>query len=427
MGNHGWKSRVWVVVGIVFACSWIFGQTGAKPAAPPPEPRVCNAEDNPFDFAPYQYFVPGRAYQFSTQQPLQKICSVTLHYLAWKKGSAVSGSQPAQGSGKAASPYESRVYKNIQADVKKEGNDLWTVKIQIPGRRELEREDFFAPLTRMRFSAYTCRLEIGYESPAGMKSKDLYFRIVDPVWARLIAFACLILLTLMGWGLLRTLKSKSGGKLWEFPMTLATTPGNRYSMSLFQVVIWTYLTVFGIILVWIMTRTFLQITPQVLGLLGIGGGTAAFAKIQTVGRLQRIPLRIRNLIEDPVDGKKRGPKLSDLISEEGGVSLVKFQNLAFTMVVAAIIAFEIYVKHVFPELDANFLILMGISSAVYLGNNLAKPVSEKELADKIEEFDNLLKGTDANQGKVYLKPADLPKDSQKKLQELKTLIDAYMQ
>lgn len=104
-------------------------------------------------------------------------------------------------------------------------------------------------------------------------------------------------------------------------------------------------------------------------LLGISGGTAVLGKTIDTSDQQRINTVVRA-------GSPATPRhqdecsqgfLLDLLSDENGVSIHRFQNVIFTVVL--MISFVVFVctKGSMPEWDATLLTLSGISSAGYLG------------------------------------------------------------
>jgi len=278
-------------------------------------------------------------------------------------------------------------------------------------------------------SSHDAELVIMYEDGQNLTCVPFRVEISEPFWAWFWAIAALILSTLVAW-LIIPRKSIAPDKreniiirILKFPLRSAITPDGRYSLSLTQVVIWTYVILFGLTFVWKMTQTFMNITPQVLTLLGIGGGTAAISKLQTVARLRNIPANIRNLIKTD-----RIPRLSDLIMSGDQPNITKFQMLVFTIIIAGTVFKEICYGYSFPELTDGLLALMGISSAIYIGTDLTKPISEEDLKNKIREFNDLTdRAKKAQPMKSFSIRAELPSVLQNKLDSLKEMIDAYLQ
>ena len=140
-------------------------------------------------------------------------------------------------------------------------------------------------------------------------------------------------------------KSKSG------------TKSERISASKIQFFIWTVVVLFGIIYVYWMSDVILEITSQVLLLLGIGGGTAAGAKYLAVKK----------------DEKNRSTTGDNSMADTKETSIhdfFKVQMLSFTIVIAVIVAFEIVRTNAFPVLSENLVLTMLISDLAYFGNKI---------------------------------------------------------
>ncbi len=181
-------------------------------------------------------------------------------------------------------------------------------------------------------------------------------------------------------------KKETWKKFLLYPLNFAITPMGSYSISLTQIIIWTYVTIFGLVYVYWLTGSFLDITSQVLMLLGIGGGTAISSKMNSVSKLYEVPPKYLNLVE-----KKRIPQLRDLISTAGNLNVFKFQMLVFTLLVAYVVVIEIVRRYSFPQIPENLIILMGISSAVYIGNEVTQENVWEKIKKKIEEIEKIAK------------------------------------
>ncbi len=142
--------------------------------------------------------------------------------------------------------------------------------------------------------------------------------------------------------------------------------GNKASVSLFQVYIWSWLVVAGLVFVFLLSGTFLGITAQMLGLLGIAGGSSVLARL--VARGQGVPPE-----------KKDRPHFVDLFQTEGSFDLFKLQMFVFTVVIALFVAIRIAVDHAFPEISTELLTLLGISNGVYVTSKVgsaAQPATQ---------------------------------------------------
>ena len=178
-------------------------------------------------------------------------------------------------------------------------------------------------------------------------------------------------------------------RFFLYPLNFAVTPIGTYSISLAQVLLWTYVTIFGIVYVHWLTGCFIDITEQILMLLGIGGGTALAAKVNAVSRVREIPDKYLNLIR-----RERIPRLKDLLTIEGQPSIYKFQMLAFTLLTAYIVVVEIVKNYAFPEIPNSLVLLMGISGGVYLGNELSQKNIWDEMRARVDAIEKFAKDSD---------------------------------
>ena len=166
------------------------------------------------------------------------------------------------------------------------------------------------------------------------------------------------------------------------PLNLAITPIRTYSISMVQIMIWSYITIFGLVYVYCVSGEFLNITAQILILLGIGAGTAVGAKANAVQRTFEIPIKYLKLVDN-----KRYPKLSNIISIDGKPSIFKYQILCFTIIIGYIVLREMLKSDAFPVIPDNLLALMGISGTVYLGNEVAHENIWGTIEDKIKKIE----------------------------------------
>lgn len=289
----------------------------------------------------------------------------------------------------------------------------------LPDLKKLVHPKFFTGC----FQSPPAFLDIVYYSNVEKKKlavETFSVEIPDPFWAWIWGIAAIFISIGIAWSILRKKKNgKSKISFFKVPLLLTETPTNRYSLSLTQLMIWTYITIFGLVFVWKMTQSFMEITPQVLMLLGIGGGTAAFTRIQAASRLQDIPYRFQKLLQS--EDNPRKPKLADIISTgDGRPNLIKYQLITFTILIACIVFFEIVNNFGFPTLSDGLIALMGISSAVYIGNDLSKNISEQDLKNKFTEIDEYLKGKKDEEIKTLVRSQD------QKLIDFKDFIEKYL-
>lgn len=151
-----------------------------------------------------------------------------------------------------------------------------------------------------------------------------------------------------------------------------------YSLSRFQLAFWSFLVVGAYLFIWMITEELDTITGSVLVLLGIGSGTALGAAMIDKGKPAAAtpppPAAPADAAAVPADAAA-APKppatsqgfLRDVLSDENGISLYRFQLFIWTLVLGVIFCASVYHSLSMPQFSTTLLGLMGISSGTYLG------------------------------------------------------------
>jgi hypothetical protein len=134
-----------------------------------------------------------------------------------------------------------------------------------------------------------------------------------------------------------------------------------YSLARFQLAFWSFLAVAAYVFLWMITEELDTITGSVLGLLGIGAGTALGSSVIDAGKQEKAVTAGLS----PV-GASQG-FLRDLLQDGDGVSLYRFQMFVWTLVLGIIFVASVYEKLAMPSFSPSLLGLMGISSGTFLG------------------------------------------------------------
>jgi hypothetical protein len=135
-----------------------------------------------------------------------------------------------------------------------------------------------------------------------------------------------------------------------------------YSLSRFQLAFWSFLVIAAYLFIWMLTEELDTITGSVLALLGIGSATALGATIIDQGKTTD-PAKPAP-VADPMPSRGF---LQDVLSDEQGISLYRFQLFAWTLVLGVIFCASVYNGLEMPQFSTTLLGLMGISSGTYLG------------------------------------------------------------
>jgi hypothetical protein len=142
-------------------------------------------------------------------------------------------------------------------------------------------------------------------------------------------------------------------KLFSFTIGMDGQP----SLSLFQVYIWTALVLVGMFYVFFMSGDLLNISQQVLVLVGLAGVGSISARWISAG----------------AGGKGSATSVGfwGMFVVDGKPDLLRLQLFLFTVAIWIYVAARVFYEQEFPELDPNVLLLMGISNGVYVGGKWA--------------------------------------------------------
>ena len=139
---------------------------------------------------------------------------------------------------------------------------------------------------------------------------------------------------------------------WSLPRLFVGQDGEP-SLSLFQMYIWTGLVVAGMIYVFSMSGDLLNVSEQVLVLLGLAGLSSISSRFVGADTAGTTP--------------GTGHGFWGMFLVGGKPDLLRLQLFIFTLAIWVYVAVRVFYEQSFPELDANVLLLMGISNGVYVG------------------------------------------------------------
>lgn len=156
--------------------------------------------------------------------------------------------------------------------------------------------------------------------------------------------------------------------------SLGLPPGklSPYSLSRFQLAFWSFLVISAYLFIWMVTGELDTITGSVLALLGIGAGTALGARLIDTEAGATDPSSPDPARTNAAPAAAQPPVASrgflrDILSDEQGISLHRFQLFVWTLVLGIIFVADVYGRLTMPQFSATLLGLMGISSGTYLG------------------------------------------------------------
>jgi hypothetical protein len=218
--------------------------------------------------------------------------------------------------------------------------------------------------TRKSGEFFTCRvsLSVGIEDQAAVPTlvKDnnaFTLLLVSQPW---FTVCIILLIALFILFLLLAVKSDILRDVGPNP----DTGRKPFSLALAQMAIWFFVIMASWLLLYVVKHTFNTITDTLVTMMGISAGTGLGGVAIDTNR------------ERPT--KKSQGFLKDILSDEYGISLHRFQIFAWTFVMVAVFIRQVTAYLTMPEFDSSLLILMGISSGTYLGFK----VTEKSGANK---------------------------------------------
>jgi hypothetical protein len=150
----------------------------------------------------------------------------------------------------------------------------------------------------------------------------------------------------------------------------ARLPGGKlptYSLARTQMAFWFVNVVLAVLIIWAVTGSVPPITSSVLGLMGIGAGTALGAVLLD----QNAAAPDRPLHESASFFK-------DILTDGASIGLHRFQMLVWTIVVFFVFWGAVWNRLALPEFDNTLLALMGLSAGAYLGFKLPENKAKKK-------------------------------------------------
>lgn len=201
------------------------------------------------------------------------------------------------------------------------------------------------------------------------------------VSSRALAIICWIAALIFPWLVAGIITGRKEPKKWlRFdPIWFVSGKYGPASLSLVQILLWTVLVFSASFYVLVVSGKLLDLTNEVLMLLGIAGGSSVIAKITASARDEKG----RGIAAAP----PRDPKWLDLFQTAGRPDLYKVQMALFTTLAAVFVTGKIYGTLEFPELPAGLLTLIGISNGVYLGAKATSKTVFEKLAEKSNELE----------------------------------------
>jgi len=140
----------------------------------------------------------------------------------------------------------------------------------------------------------------------------------------------------------------------ESPLDQKSKP---YSLSRTQLAWWSIVIISSFIFLICVTGELFTITGSAVILLGISAATSAAGKI--------IDNSDKKASGDRHQDRPSQGFFIDILSDDHGVSIHRFQSVAFNIVIGLYFLYQVIANLRMPEIDGSLLTLMGISSGTY--------------------------------------------------------------
>lgn len=152
----------------------------------------------------------------------------------------------------------------------------------------------------------------------------------------------------------------------------------RASLSNVQVLVWSAIVAFTYLFVWFTKGFVLDLSEEILGLLGISTATAALAKGVAVAKDAGKPSPAERVLpevtaEDIAAPTAEAARLADLVQSDGEIDVLRFQMLAFNLFAWVYTLAAVWSSQALPDIPDSLYLLLGISNTGYLGGKLVTP------------------------------------------------------
>lgn len=133
---------------------------------------------------------------------------------------------------------------------------------------------------------------------------------------------------------------------------------NSFSLSTIHLFFWTTIILISYFVIWYTCNDINALEPSCLILIGISAGTAS------AGTIINNSLK-KNQSPDPADVHKSEGFFNDIFSENGAISIHRYQIVVFNLAVGVFFLYNVFSELKMPVLNETILTLLGISSATY--------------------------------------------------------------
>lgn len=214
---------------------------------------------------------------------------------------------------------------------------------------------FYTSVFEPSFEAQS--ISIGYASTGAIPTAITSASGVQFILIRdsyLIFALCMVVSVLLLW-----LYGNKRGMLRD-NSTLPDIQLRPYSMARTQLAFWTLIVSVSYIFIALVTGELAPLSTSTLVLLGVSGATTATAALIDSNDVMNNAIRHQNTQES------KG-WLTDLLSDNNGISVHRFQMLVFNMILGIFFLQQVFTCLHMPDFGNNLLVLLGISNGTYAG------------------------------------------------------------
>lgn len=321
-------------------------------------------------------------------------------------GRKINGIVPISG---APRPEEATLQFRLQRNAN--NKDAWADLLGAP--------PFFSDKFFKRSTEVSVGLEDAYAKPTEVKGETFKLvRIRD--WLLLPCLVGLVILLIGMWAL--AYQSDILRDSGESPTGFDERGRNKrkpFSLARCQMAWWFFWVITSFLFIWLITGVYDIITASVLGLIGIGAGTALGAAAIDVGKREDIKSQLSSLdtldsqrktleeyigtldnqikttsppadlnltqtretkqtqlefvknqikaLTDAAKSQESNGFCKDILTDATGVSFHRFQIFVWTIVLGVLFIYSVWRRLSMPEFSATLLALQGISAGTYLG------------------------------------------------------------
>jgi hypothetical protein len=200
-------------------------------------------------------------------------------------------------------------------------------------------------------------ISIGYPSSGAIATQvdsksDIRIILIRSSYLVLALFLMALLIVLWLFGVKRgMLKDES---------VLPDIQQRPYSLGRTQLAFWSVIVALSYIFIALVTGELAPLSTSTLVLLGVSGVTTAAATL--IDNNDKLNNKNRHQ-----NGEKSAGLLTDLLSDNNGISIHRFQMLVFNIILGVFFIKQVVTQLSMPDFDNNMLLLLGISNGTYAG------------------------------------------------------------